>query len=137
MANPTVRNLVARLADKLVQGAVGARPTLAGDGIDVTSWRTGAAFSSPRAVAQIDGTVAATLSSPAGGAKGPEVWGYVDAQWWLIGYLNNGQDVPIVGNLQGFAQELDVIGIFDRIAIAATVSAGAATAKLYPIDVWV
>jgi hypothetical protein len=131
------RNLLAALDNKLVQVAIAAaRPTTALHGVDVTSWRTGVFFSSQMAALLVDGDQAMTIASPTGGALGVELWGYRLAQWWRIGYLNDGASIDIAGNLQGYAAEVDIIGIFDRIAVAGTPNVGAAIAKLIPIESW-
>lgn len=131
------RSLVALLEGKLVQHNVGVtRPTLAGDGVDVLSWRTNGEYSSPLAAVFLDGDQALTLGPPTGGATGPELWGYRLGQWWRIGYLNDGEDVAIAGNVQGFAQAMNVVGIFERLCVAGTPSVGAVVAKLAPIDSW-
>lgn len=128
------QNLVALNAGKLVTMPVtAARPVAAGDGVDITNWRVTGLFGPPLASVMLGGTLAANVSSPTGGANGVEVWGYVQTAWWLIGYLNNGADVPLAGAGQGFAQEMDVIGIFERLAIAGTPSAGVVTATLVPM----
>ena len=131
------RALVALLEDKLVSVAVAAaRPAVAGDGVDITSWRTSGQFSGPLAAIFLDGSQAQTINSPTGGASGVELWGYRLSQWWLIGYLNAGTAIPVVGVDQGFAAEVNVIGIFDRLAVAGTPSAGTTTAKLVPMEQW-
>ena len=131
------RNLLAAIDAKLVQVAITAtRPSTALHGVDVTSWRTGVFFSSQMAALLVDGDRAMTIASPTLGANGVELWGYRLSQWWRIGYLNDGQSIDIAGDLQGYATEVDIIGIFDRIAIAGTPSAGTAVAKLIPIESW-
>lgn len=131
------RSLVALLENKLVQHTIGvARPTLATDGVDVLSWRTNGDFSGPIAAIFLDGDQAMTIAPPTGGTLGPELWGYRLAQWWRIGYVNDGQDVSIAGNLQGFVQQMNIIGVFERLCVAGTPSIGAAVAKIAPIDSW-
>lgn len=133
------RNLVTMNANLLVTTQVSAtRPSISTDGVDITNWRTTSPYAPPLAALMLVGTAAANVSSPTGGSNGAEVWGYVTAQseWFLIGYLNSQTAVPIVGSAQGYAQEIDVIGIFDRLAVAGTVSAGTVTAKLAPIDTY-
>ncbi len=112
------------------------RPTSALHGVDVMHWRANGVFAPVLACLFLDGTLAATLTSPTDGTSGVELWGYRLSQWWRLGYINDSVDVELAGNLQGFAQQLDVIGVFERLCIAGTVSAGAATAKLAPIDSW-
>lgn len=131
------RSLVALLENKLVQHAISAtRPSLANDGVDVLSWRTNGEFSGPLAAVMLGGDQAMTIGPPTGGALGPELWGYRLSQWWVIGYVNDGNDVTIAGAAQGFAQAMNIIGIFERLCIAGTPSVGAAVAKLAPIDSW-
>lgn len=133
------RFLVGLLAQQLVTVAVSAtRPSTGAHGVAVDGWRSAGSFSSPRATAFLTGDQAMTIGSPTGGANGVELWGYNAGigKWFLIGYLNNGSVIPIVGAAQGFAQEVDVIGVFDRIAVAGTPSVGAATAQLAPIESW-
>jgi hypothetical protein len=130
-------SLVAMLEEKLVQVAVtAARPAIGSDGVDVTSWRINGSFSTPLAALFVDGDRAMTITSPTGGTAGVELWGYRLAQWWLIGILNKGDDIVIAGAAQGYACECDVVGIFESLAIAGTVSAGAAVGKLAPIQTW-
>jgi hypothetical protein len=131
------RSLVALLEGKLVQHNVGVtRPTLVGDGVDISSWRTNAVYSGPIAAVFLDGDQALTLAAPTGGDSGPELWGYGLGQWWRIGYVNDGADVSIAGVSQGFVQAVNVIGIFDRLCLCGTPSVGAVVAKFAPIDDW-
>lgn len=131
------RTLLSLLENKLVQHAISAnRPSLATDGVDISSWRIHGQFSVPLAAVFIDGDQALDLSSPTGGTEGVELWGYRLSQWWRIGVLHNGSVIALAGNLQGFVQQIQIIGIFDRLAIAATPSVGAVVAKFGPIDQW-
>lgn len=131
------RSLVALLENKLVEHAISAtRPSGGSDGVSIAGWLTNGTYSSPIAALFIDGSAALVLSSPTGGAAGAELWGYRLSQWWRIGYINDGDDVGIVGTAQGFAQQLDIIGVFDRLCVAGTASTGTATAKIAPIDAW-
>jgi hypothetical protein len=123
------------LESSLVTVAVAAtRPSADGDGVDITGWRLGGGFGPSRAALFLDGSEAQTLTSPTGGADGPELWGYRLSQWWRLGYLNNGADIVIAGASQGFPTEVDVVGIFERLAVAATPSAGTTTAKFAPLQ---
>lgn len=131
----SLRSMVALLEEKALQVAVVAtRPSAAGDGVDISSWRSSGNFSNPVAAVFVDGSQAQTVDSPTGGSSGVELWGYRFSQWWLLGFLNNKTAIPIAGAAQGFAQQVDVIGIFERLAVAGTVSGGAATAKLVPLE---
>jgi hypothetical protein len=131
------RNLVALLESKLVQHTISAtRPSGPSDGVDVTPWRTNGQFAGELAVVFIDGDQALSVSSPTGGSAGVELWGYRLSQWWLIGYLNDGTQISITGAAQGFAQQANVIGAFDRLAVAGTPSVGTVLAKFVPLDQW-
>lgn len=133
----TNQQLLAMREQAEVTTAVSAtRPSGGAAGVDITSWRQNALFGPPLAAIFLDGSTAQNLTSPTGGTKGPEVWGYVKTEWWLIGYLNNGSQIDIVSSSQGFVQEMQVIGVFERLAIAATISSGTTNARLFPIDNW-
>jgi hypothetical protein len=133
----STRSLVAAVDNKLVQvNVTAARPSGPGDGVDITTWRTNGVFASLQAIVHIDGDGGMTIASPTGGALGVEIWGYRLAQWWRVGYLNDGAAVDIAGNLQGYATIVDDVGIFDRLAIAGTASDGTAVAKLVPLENW-
>lgn len=112
------------------------RPNLASHGVDITSWRDNGRFASALAGIFLEGSAAQTLSSPTGGTRGVELWGYVRERWWLVGAINNGDTVEIAGATQGFVQEMNVIGVFERLAVAATASVGTTTARFFPIDQW-
>lgn len=132
-----MRQLVGLLADKVsAAGAIGARPALVTDGVDVSFWRGSTMFTTPQCAVFIDGSVAAALTAPGGGTEGVELWGYALSQWWLIGSLHDGNQINIAGDTQGFAQVLVDLGDFQRLAVAATVGAGAATAKFAPMETW-
>jgi len=129
------RNLFAMLENKLVETAVtAARPSAPGDGVDVTSWRTNG-FSGASAAVMLKGSAAATVTSPTDGAQGVELWGYVLGKWRLIVELRDGRDITVDAD-RGYAQEANVIGVFERLAIAGTVSAGAVTGQIAPIEGW-
>lgn len=131
------RSLVALIEGKLVQHAVPTtRPDDATDGVDIIPWRTNGEYSSPLATVMLDGSEAITLGPPTGGSLGPELWGYRLEQWWRIGYINDGNDVSIAGAGQGFAQAMNIIGIFERLCVCGTPDTGAVTVKLAPIDSW-
>src|ERR1051326_7244058 len=131
------RTLVAMNEGRLVTVPVTAtRPSLATDGVDVTGWRDNGAFSPPLAGMFISGTVALTLNSPAGGTRGAELYGWRLSKWWLIGYLNDGNAIDVVSADVGYAQEVDILGIFTRLAVVGSVTAGVATAEFAPIDHW-
>lgn len=132
--------LAALLGSTLVGPAnVGARPAAAGDGIDITSWKSGA-FSPRVALVLIDGDQALNINSPAGGANGAEVWGRITvggaSKWKLIGYLNSSAAVPIASATLGYVAELDDLAPFDRLLIAGTPSVGAPTYSFVALETW-
>lgn len=134
MGGALKRNLVAMNEPKLVQHVIGGRPANPGDGVDITSWRTNLEFSAPYAIVFIDCTAAATLNAPANGLE-VELWGYrTNFGWHRIGFLNDASDIIIAVDLLGYSQECDVLGVFERLCVAATVSAGQATAKFVPME---
>jgi hypothetical protein len=113
---------------------IGARPAVAADGVDITSWRPDSKRSPRLVQAFIAGSAAASITEPASGTIGVELWGYALSQWWLLGALNDGAAIPIVSATQGFAESLNEIGDFDRLAVAGTVSAGTATYVFAPLE---
>lgn len=126
---------VAAINSLAVSATISAtRPSGATDGVDTTGWYSGG-MAPGRVYVAIDGSVAATLSDPTGGTAGVEIWGYESAQWFIVGILNDGADVPIVGGSQGSAFVVDLGRAYDRLAIAGTPSAGAITSRIVPLDV--
>lgn len=142
-----MRQLVAPQFDKAVAMAanIGARPALATDGADVTAWYSSNA-SGPFAMVLLDGSVAANLTAPAGGGNAVELWGLfpfatgaivisgVNYQWFKIGVLNQGNLIAVVDDSHGYAEEFKHVGVARRLAVAATVSAGNATATFVPLE---
>lgn len=133
------RNLNALVTSLVVNHVVAAgRPALVTDGVAIASWKTNGAFSANGAMVLIDGsTAAATLGNPTGGANGAEIWGYIGgaiAEWFRIGYLNDGSPVDLASDTEGYAQELGRVGVFDRLCVAGAPSAGVITARFIPIE---
>lgn len=112
------------------------RPILSSDGVSVTHWRANGAFAPPLAVVFLDGSTAQTITVPTGGSEGVELWGYRLSTWWKIGFLHNAADIVIAGASQGFAQEVNILGVFERLAVAGTPSSGTTQASFAPIDHW-
>jgi hypothetical protein len=124
-------------ASRLVQLTISdVRPTAIGDGVDISSWQDNGAFAPPLAGMFISGSTAQTLTSPPTGTRGVELYGWRLSKWWLIGYLNDGQDIVISSASQGYAQEVNVLGIFTRLCVVASISAGTSMAQFAPIDHW-
>lgn len=131
------RTLVAMNEGRLVTVAIAtARPTSALDGVDISSWRDNGVFAPPLAGMFISGSVALTLDSPAGGARGAELYGWRLSKWWLIGYVNDGTAISIASADLGYAQEVNVLGLFTRLSLVASISVGTATVTFAPIDHW-
>jgi hypothetical protein len=122
-----------RLLKNMVTGThpIGARPTLSTDGVDITAWASGSG-QFPDCSVFIDGDQAMNINVPAGGLEGVELWGYQFSQWWLIGSLHDGAVIRIAADGQGFSQELQDLGDFDRLYVSGTPSIGTATAKFCP-----
>lgn len=114
---------------------VAARPTAADDGVSVASWLLGGAYSTRLAVVEVDGSAAMTIGSPTGGTKGAEVWVQNrNLKWRRVGYLNDGDDVDIASATQGYASELNLVGLYSRVAIVGTPAGGTAIAHLIPVE---
>lgn len=122
--------------------AIGARPSAAGDGVDITTWKVNGQFGHVNCTAYIksDGAGACTVTSPSGGSHGVEVWiGKTNNagvfHWWLVGYLNGGVDVDVPNNV-GSAFSLELAAIGSRLALAGVPSAHAPTYYFEPIETW-
>lgn len=137
-----MRQLAGIIKDKIVgpSTAIGARPSLSTDGLDVTSWREGpGTFAPPSFEIFIDGAGASSLAAPATGSLGVELWGYVASRnsWYFLASLNKGVAVPVIGAGQGYAEIATLpLGDHDRLAVAATVTGAAVTASFGPIESW-
>jgi hypothetical protein len=130
------RSLVAQLTDQLLQHALtGARPASPTDGVDLAAWKSGGAYGPVTAQIYLDGTAAATIAAPAGGAAGVELWAFRLGQWWLVGVLHAGAPIPIASATLGATERIDDVGGFDRLFLAGTPSAGTVTAQLVPLEV--
>lgn len=125
---------LASLLSHLATGTavVGARPAAAGDGVDITAWRSGS-YAPRVAMVLIDGDQALDIAA-LGGSAGVELWGLILAKWKLIGFLHASATIPIVDATHGYAEELDDLGAFTRLAIAGTPSIGAATYGFVPME---
>lgn len=128
------RQLFAMSESKLVSVAVSARPTIATDGVDVSSWLENGIFCGAMAAVFVGGTADGVLTSPAGGAEGVELWGYRLSKWWLIASLRDGRDITVYADGHGYSQALNVIGVYQRLAVAGSGVGG--LAQLAPIEVW-
>ncbi len=89
-----------------------AEPTAASDGADVTGWRPKQTLRTMRAVVYLYGT-AATLTDVI-------LWGYRRSRWHYLGLLNGGLDIPIASVTKGYAEVVNFVGVFDRLAVSAT-----------------
>lgn len=132
-----MRQLVGLLTDKVTNAiAIGARPALAGDGVDISSWKSGGTFLNPLMQVFIDGTGALDLTGPAASTEGVELWGYKLGAWYMFAHLNGGAQIHVAGVGQGYSEVVADLGDFDRLAVAATVSANAATVKFGAMESW-
>jgi hypothetical protein len=116
----------------------GARPVSVADGVDTSTWRSGA-YGPFSAQIYLDGNQAASVTQPTGGTAGVEVWALKtvngSTQWYRIAVLNAGSPIPLVSDVLGESERLDFIGSFDRLFIAGTASAGAVTATFVPYEI--
>lgn len=130
------RNLFTLLEQKVVETAVmAAAPDDANDGADITGWRHVSEFCGALALVHLIGSEATTVAAPTGGGDGVELYGYRLGKWSLISELRDGREITLSAT-KGYAQAVNVIGIFERLAVVGDVSAGTVTAKLGPIEAW-
>lgn len=112
--------------------AVGARPTLANQFADLSPWKFNGR--SPRfAVIDFDGSAAVTIDSPTGGSTGPELWGIVNGNIRLLG-STRARPIVIAGDLFGYDEETQDVGIATGLYVAGTVTGGTATVSFIPTD---
>jgi hypothetical protein len=114
--------------------AVGARPTLANQFVDISSWRQGG-FALRLALLDFDGDAALTIDSPAGGNTGPELWGIVNGKIRLLASLR-ARPVVVAGVDLGYSEETEDIGLATAVYVAGTVTGGNATVSFIPIEAW-
>lgn len=117
--------------------AAAARPATANDGVDISTWRSSGVFLDPLAQVFLDSTAAGSLTSPSG-SEGVELWGYQPAVggWYLIALLNKGNAIAIAGAGQGYSEVISDLGDYTRLAVAATISAGAPFYHFAPMESW-
>jgi hypothetical protein len=96
-----------------------------GDGKDVTDWRIGG-----RAPRLYDLAIAA---SEACTLSDVYLAGYRDGSWRNLGNLNGGQDIDLTADV-GWSGGARDLGLFDRLALVAGVSAGTVTFTVTPVE---
>jgi hypothetical protein len=112
--------------------AVGARPTLANQFADISSWKSGG--QAPRfAVMDFDGDAAVTIDSPTNGSTGPELWAIVNGNIRLLG-STKARPIVIAGDLFGYDEETEDAGIATGLYMAGTVTGGNATVSFIPAE---
>lgn len=136
-----MRQLVGLIDNKVIGPesiTTNTRPALVSDGIDVTSWHEAGSMTYPQFEVFLDGSAAASLTAPSAGTLGVELWGYKASRsaWYFIQSLNKGTAIPIIGAGQGYAEQVNDVGDFDRLAVACTISAGTLTASFGPLETW-
>ena len=130
---------VAQLTEKVQTHALtGARPSGLTDGVDTSSWRS-AGYGPFSVQIYFDGSAAANVTQPTGGAVGVEVWGLKTinglTQWWRVAILNGGNQIPVVSDTLGESELVNAIGSFDRLFVAGTASAGTINALFVPLEI--
>ena len=146
MQNP---GLVAPLTGMVTAAAAitAARPTLAGDGVDITTWLVAGKFKPSRATFFLipDGADR-TIGAPTGGTAGfVEVWAYRPdrtgtKKWLLCATLPNygGASIPLINASGGYiAGPISIPAGTERLHVAGTPSAGAPTYHVEPIEEFV
>lgn len=91
-------------------------PTAAGDGADVTGWRSGS-------FRPLQGDVAFTAAGSVT-LQSAELFELVDGVWYSLGLLNNGNDIVLTAT-KGFRHPF-YAARGDRLALGATLSAAVA-----------
>ena len=97
---------------KTVSAGALAEPSTSSDGADISTWREGSRLKQMRVVVYLYGT-AATLTDVI-------LWGYRRDRWHYLGLLNGGLDVPIASATKGYAEVVNFVGAFERLAVSAT-----------------
>jgi hypothetical protein len=127
MAKPTQTRIRDREDLKVTQAA-GSLPTpsTGSDGASIETWkegRTGPAQAFIRMRPSVNNTVTS-----------PKLYGrHADTIWYLIGDLNNANTITLTTTV-GFAQVIQLPGVFERLAVGGTVSAGTVTVDFNPTE---
>ncbi len=123
---------------KTIVGTVGARPTLATHGVDITTWQSGS-FMPRVAVVQFTGTALATIS-PIDAALiplGAELWGLLAGEWCFVGPVQMyGGNIVVLDATRGYVVEINDPSPFTRLAIAGSVAGGPASYAFIPMETW-
>lgn len=103
-------------------------PATGSDGADITTIRS-SGFATRDGEILIDGSTGITLSGVV------KLYGYVTsrARWYLVATLNDAADIALTAAV-GYGQRVFDVGTYDRLALAATVSAGTVTVAYVPIE---
>lgn len=114
-------------ASKAVPSAATSGVALANaDGLTWKAFRANIGF--PLAVVKLTADGNSTLTGPV------YFYGYItdDAMWYRLGSLNNGEDITLTSTV-GYAERVNFPGVFDRVAISATVSANNVNDRYLPM----
>lgn len=125
-------------------GTVGARPGLVTDGVDISSWKSGS-FMPREAAVLFDGAALSTIAPTDATLipSGAELWGLVvlsptvPGKWKFVGPLQMyGGNIVLVDATHGFTTQINDPSPFTRLAIAGTVTGGAASYAFVPLETW-
>jgi hypothetical protein len=118
-----IQAINALLVEKAAAAALAA-PAVAGDGIDISSWKnkhvTPIGYSLAAVAIYADGI--GTIDNPALYAYGP--YGAAGANKWLfVAYLNNRIQIALTAAV-GFVQQIELPTVFTRLAVGGVVAGG-------------
>lgn len=112
------------------------RPTTAADGVDITSWRDVDGCAPSVFQLFLDGTAPCIING-LDSANGVELFGYVTVdgvgKWRWIPYVHNGAPIPILSAAIGWLQEMQRLGLYERLSIVGVPTAGVVTATFIPL----
>lgn len=116
--------------DKALAGTLPA-PSAATDGVDVTKWRPFSGMGYTKCVVTLIGDAAVTVTSGVLYGYGPYGIGGAFV-WSAIGQLNSGASISLTATA-GYAEDVDLPSIFDRLAVGGTVAGGNAGYTVTPL----
>jgi hypothetical protein len=124
-----------------------ARPTIAGDGVDINTWILAGKFRPTKATLHLQPDGAdRTISNPTGGTAGIiELWGYKPdrtggaKKWYLMGTIPtySGATLPLITASGGYATMIEIPPGVERVHVAGTPSGGAPTFYVEPLEQFV
>ena len=106
-------------------------PSTATDGVDITKWRPFSGMGYTKCVVTLLADAAVTVTSATLYGYGPYGIGATNV-WVAIGALNSGSTISLTSTA-GWADDIDLPSVFDRLAVGGTVSGGNAGYTVTPL----